>query len=851
MTVVQNISNERLEATIQAGAINGQVAIGQYVLQIGDVNGGVVNIALPEQQPGARARPAPVDLRPRLFRGLLDRKALVETASAALQAARPVELAGQEGIGKSSLLRHLAHQPLATSFAGGVVYLSARRQGVGDLRLALFDAFYDRDMFYKPTETQIKVALRDKKALILLDDHNLTRADLEQLMDAAPDCTFLLASLSGHLWGEGHVLTLSGLPVEDGLVLLAREMGRPLSPAEGPAAKAIWRGVSGHPLFLILAGTAIREEGLEVAELARLIQSGPPEGVLAGRLVDRRPAGEKRALAVLAALGGAPASPEQIASVAGLSEARPVLESLSRDGLVQVQDGRYTLSDLLARILDQTWELAPWRERLLDYFVDMTGRWRPDVGQLLDDVEAIMQTTAWALQTGRWTEVTGLVKAIEGALAQSGRWDAWSDALGRALAAAQAAGDQSTAAWALHQIGSRALCLKEKSAARVALIQALRLREALGDVTGAAVTRHNLRILLGPPPPPRKPPGNSAPPPNGAAASGSSLLLKVATVLLFVTTVTLAGLLTSALADDGPPALPAGEPLALATITQTATRLATVTSTVTQTPSATATNTATATATATVTATATATATTTSTATPTATATSTPCGPPWNWLIYVVRRGDTLFSIGQATGASVAQLKLANCLVGDRIDAGQNLFVPRLPLPTPTYTATEITRIVSDEPTPTNTPPTPIGKKPLVEEATPTDTPTPTPSVTPIPTPSVTPTPTDTPTPTNTPCPGLIVTKFVAEDTGEGIQLEWATEGGCLPVSGELAAQYNGDERPYKVYTILKPNGVRFDFPAARCGGIFTILYELKLTDGSGQSGDAWDFVEMSWDCPA
>ena len=132
MTVMQNVSSEKVEATVQANAIHGQVAIGQYVLQIGDVNGGIVNIALPEQQPGARPRPAPVDLRPRHFRGLLDRKPVVESASAALRAARPVELAGQEGIGKTSLLRYLAHQPLTGAFADGVVYLSARRQGVGD-----------------------------------------------------------------------------------------------------------------------------------------------------------------------------------------------------------------------------------------------------------------------------------------------------------------------------------------------------------------------------------------------------------------------------------------------------------------------------------------------------------------------------------------------------------------------------------------------------------------------------------------------------------------------------------------------------------------------------------------------
>ena len=60
------------------------------------------------------------------------------------------------------------------------------------------------------------------QALILLDDVELTRADLELLMDTAPDRTFLLIAQSGHLWGEGHTLTLPGLPVENGLSMLAR-----------------------------------------------------------------------------------------------------------------------------------------------------------------------------------------------------------------------------------------------------------------------------------------------------------------------------------------------------------------------------------------------------------------------------------------------------------------------------------------------------------------------------------------------------------------------------------------------------------------------------------------------------
>ncbi|MFX1355006.1 MAG: hypothetical protein ACFFGP_13695 [Promethearchaeota archaeon] len=62
--------------------------------------------------------------------------------------------------------------------------------------------------------------------------------------------------------------------------------------------------------------------------------------------------------------------------------------------------------------------------------------------------------------------------------------------------------DQTAEGFALHQIGTRALCLEDVGTARTSLKKALQLREALGDRIGADITRHNLEILLGPPAPP-------------------------------------------------------------------------------------------------------------------------------------------------------------------------------------------------------------------------------------------------------------------------------------------------------------------------------------------------------------
>jgi len=56
------------------------------------------------------------------------------------------------------------------------------------------------------------------------------------------------------------------------------------------------------------------------------------------------------------------------------------------------------------------------------------------------------------------------------------------------------------------------------------------------------------------------------------------------------------------------------------------------------------------------------------------------------WPTYSVVWGDTLFSLARATGSTVEELMLANCLYNDHIYADQILYVPRLPIKPPTIT---------------------------------------------------------------------------------------------------------------------------------------------------------------------
>ncbi len=126
----------------------------------------------------------------------------------------------------------------------------------------------------------------------------------------------------------------------------------------------------------------------------------------------------------------------------------------------------------------------------------------------------------------------------------------------------------------------------------------------------------------------------------------------------------------------------------------------------------------------------------TQTPTPTHTATATPtasntpdmtatrlasCIPPEDWEEYTIKRGDALFEIALATGSTVEELMLINCLETTVLSIGHRLWVPRLPATatvTPTPVSTETATLQPPAPKPSNTP-VPI---------TPSRTPPPTPS---------------------------------------------------------------------------------------------------------------------------
>jgi LysM repeat protein len=787
--VIQPVSNQTINVTID-GDVSGQVAVGNHIVQIGHVSGGLVYVARPGEQPTPQARPTPVLLRPRPMRGLLDRQVEKREITQAITAVSPAELHGQPGIGKSALLRHLAHQLPLNAFPDGLIHLSAQGLTREDLAQNLFDAFYESPIPVKPTEAALRHALQGKRALIILDDVDLPANELEALIDIAPECIFLWAGSERRLWLDGVSRQLNGLPLVDTLALLERALGRSLAEAEKDSAQALCTALNGHPGHILQAAALLREERVTLPVLTARLRGNDPTAVLTMSLYDPLPREEKRLLAGLAAVGGGPLSGKHAARLADLSQPYRVVAALEQRGLVQTEDRAIRLAAGVGPALAQQVELTPLRLQAIAYFTNQVQQ----TAVTLADTAVLQPLLNWAIDNGYWGEALRLTRLLDGLLASGNLWGSWQAVLRAGRQAAQASGDLAAEAWAWHQLGTRALCLGEKDTARHALLKALRLRQQLGDGPGTAVTSHNLRLLLGPP--------------ASGNGDGSGLIRRFwpAGLTKLVLLAVFAGFLLTGslwlhigLADS---LLPASQ-------TPTSTPMSLPTDTVT--PTVTTTGTATETAVA--------------TATPTATETgwsSAPIDqctvrPPHNWTRYLIQRGDTLSGLARDTGTTATAIRQVNCLVTDIIYAGATIYLP----PRPTATVT----------------PTPTVTSTAIYTATVTATATPT----------VTPTATATPVL----CNRLAIEDLTVTEYGSTTYvISWALSGGCYPYTGRLSARYDLEREPYETYPVSSPSGRQLDAPPQRCKPAQQqIIYTLIVYDGSGQYTTGSREITIDWNC--
>src|SRR5262249_18802217 len=332
----QTTAVERMEARLRRkGDASGQIAIGTHILRIGSAHGGIVNVVGPGEGPQPNARPVPIQLRPRPFPAILDPTEESAAAIRALENGQSVEVFGQSGIGKTVLLRHVAHTIDCRLFRDGIIYREIRGDPSEDVVQGLWGDFFESDLPFKPTDSQLRSDLQSKQALIILDAVELSRAEVEQIMNVAAACTFLLGSPERHFWGsEAYAMHLAGLSAKDANTLVQRELGRALAADEALAVEAITNAVKGSPLRLLQEVATARLDDRSLASVAQDLQSGaPPEKLVASTTASLSNV-QRRILSALAIFSGAPVPATTLSELLQLDDAEAILEELEERHLV-------------------------------------------------------------------------------------------------------------------------------------------------------------------------------------------------------------------------------------------------------------------------------------------------------------------------------------------------------------------------------------------------------------------------------------------------------------------------------------------------------------------------------------
>ena len=484
---------------------------GTLNIEIGSLTGGIVNLSAANLQLPPAPRPTPIFLHPRVFPHLIGRKQEIKIALEVQPNSQPVEFYGVAGIGKSVLLRYLAHDPaIADIFADGIVhYHLANYQSASDLLQTLFETFYDCRTPFKATNTQIRHALKGKKALIILDvAEGITPKDIEIIIDHLSDCSFLIGSPERYFWGEGRSTALRGLELNEAIALVAQALGRELSVKEKAEAEKLVTGLEGHPLHILQAVALAQAEQRSLATIAMQGKTGTTKIDWVKQAIASLSRPERWIFSLLAALGAnVTIGAEAIAKIVDLPDATAPLATLLQRNLVEGDGDRFQMASSLAKDVQPHLDVSIWMEKATQFFTSWTQQQQnlPDLPDLLlQESDAIMRSLEWLAETGQGLKVVELGRTIEGAFALKGLWGRWEQVLQWMLEAARSSEDQAIEAFELHQMGTRALCLHQLAIAEDYLSRALEIRKAISDRLGIEATKHNLNspnLILNPPAP--------------------------------------------------------------------------------------------------------------------------------------------------------------------------------------------------------------------------------------------------------------------------------------------------------------------------------------------------------------
>jgi hypothetical protein len=526
-----------------------QLVSGDFLLTVNPVDGSEIEVCPPGERPQrptkfsaaeradlARAALPPVPpgpAQPRL--PLLERQEERERLVRLLARGRSVRLTGPAGSGRTSLLDAVADD-CADLAPDGVVRLSGYRRTATDLLYDLFAAVHSAPL-YRPERDELLELVHGIGAVVVLDDVEIGGTALDELLDATPECAFVIAATPDVPAPSADSLLeevfLGGLDRSGGLELLERTVGRVLTEEEANWAGDLWFESEGLPLRFMQAGALLRQrDQLQAKENAfddfGVFQDAPvdlpvdapfeaadghdvplpslAEGAAPAALLASRLSGSARAtLRFAVALGGEVPHQTHLPALVDDTHADAALAELAGCALVSPVGSRYRLAAGVQAQLEAAGYADVLEEQArtaAQHYTWWAGhpsvtpeRVCAEADAVLAALTVLVPLTTPAVDEQDESVAVRLARTAAPAFAAGLNWNAWERALRSGAEASRLAGEVGEQAYFHHELGILALCGGQLDRARAELESSIGLRGALADKRGTVAGRRALALV--------------------------------------------------------------------------------------------------------------------------------------------------------------------------------------------------------------------------------------------------------------------------------------------------------------------------------------------------------------------
>ncbi|MEU3934699.1 ATP-binding protein [Streptomyces sp. NPDC029044] len=522
-----------------------QLVSGDFLLTVNPVDGSEIEACPPAERPARpvkltaaeraeaeRAARPPVPPGPALpALPLLARQDERERLVRLLARGRSTRLTGAAGSGRTRLL-DLVAEDCSDLAPDGVVRLNGFGRTAGDLLYDLFHAVYSAPL-HRPDRDELLTYVREIGAVVVLDDLEFGGAALDELLEATPECAFLLGATpdvpAPSADAAVEEVLLGGLERAAGLDLLEHAVGRTLTEDESNWAGDLWFESEGLPLRFVQAGALLRQRdrlraGTSAVDEFGVFEDVPPAdpadaydlgddvplpalgeaAAPAPLLASRLSASARATLRFAVALGGEVPHQAHLPALVGDTHADAALGELAACGLVSPVGSRYRLAAGVPAQLEAAGyadEAEAGARSAAQHYSWWAGHPSVTPERVCAEADAILAALALLGPATRppaedeESAAVHLARTAAPAFAAGLHWSAWERALRAGAEAARLAGDVGEEAYFHHELGVLALCGGQLDRARAELEASIGLRGALADKRGTVAGRRALALV--------------------------------------------------------------------------------------------------------------------------------------------------------------------------------------------------------------------------------------------------------------------------------------------------------------------------------------------------------------------